>query len=583
MSTTITTNSKVPKDLVFEKMELTSHTDKAKDVCSSIDETLKRCEAVTGPNSSMSAFEKKWEEFQNLFQEMNRRLVQNLQMVVPMWGNNSKDVPEWIKWHGRLGDQSWPPPICVSQSDALSRAHYTDVTSSEYCDHPAVLDKKIDILVKLFETSKHGVLLTGAGISTGAGANIPDYASKNNPNSTVVSEAAKKNRLTKDFILNKCEPTYAHRAFATLVNNDVLKFWLQQNHDGLAQKAGCDHSKLCPIHGEVFDPKNPVVPMSGSLRPDLVRMMRDHQFLADFVCVAGSSLSGMSCDNLVKFVAGKFIEGTRADADATQKQTRGNGACIIAIQKTQMDWMSSLRIFGKLDDVCKILMSKMKKMAAKMDMKTHPIPLNGFGFEYLGNDGKRIQDDRDMSKWNSYKNLKSAGTEIPKPDDDDENNNNNNDTVKPTTPPRPRVTTFVVEKLDVEKEKKVVVTPNTTSVKKSPPVIATIRRTSSQQARKSSIMNKNNQPVPKRSSSSQTLSTKSSKKEQTPPTQTLANNNNERICRTLLTRTPTRNESGKKSHGSTKERPLSSSGNLKRSLSGSRSSSQKAADGRRWK
>lgn len=46
-----------------------------------------------------------------------------------------------------------------------------------------------------------------------------------------------------------------------------IKHWLQQNHDGLAQKSGYPMKKLNEIHGSWFDKKNPVVLMDDSLKP----------------------------------------------------------------------------------------------------------------------------------------------------------------------------------------------------------------------------------------------------------------------------------------------------------------------------
>ena len=49
----------------------------------------------------------------------------------------------------------------------------------------------------------------------------------------------------------------------------MLHRWVQQNHDGLPQKAGVPQHMMNEIHGAWFDPSNPVVAMSGDLRSDL--------------------------------------------------------------------------------------------------------------------------------------------------------------------------------------------------------------------------------------------------------------------------------------------------------------------------
>lgn len=47
----------------------------------------------------------------------------------------------------------------------------------------------------------------------------------------------------------EAEPTLAHRALAALVGAGHVSAWVQQNHDGLAQKAGVAQAKLVEIHG----------------------------------------------------------------------------------------------------------------------------------------------------------------------------------------------------------------------------------------------------------------------------------------------------------------------------------------------
>ena len=53
------------------------------------------------------------------------------------------------------------------------------------------------------------------------------------------------------------------------------------------------------IHGEWFDPSNPVVPMTGSLRTDNVRRLRATTDSTDLVIAMGSSLSGVMADQIV--------------------------------------------------------------------------------------------------------------------------------------------------------------------------------------------------------------------------------------------------------------------------------------------
>jgi NAD-dependent SIR2 family protein deacetylase len=119
-----------------------------------------------------------------------------------------------------------------------------------------------------------------------------------------------------------------------------LKHWVQQNHDGLPQKAGYPQHALNEIHGAWFDPSNPVVPMDGHLREDLNKWLDQEEDTADLVLAMGTSLCGMSADRIVEGAARRRLE------DST-----GLGAVIVGFQRTRMDGMASLRIFAAIDEV----------------------------------------------------------------------------------------------------------------------------------------------------------------------------------------------------------------------------------------
>ena len=63
------------------------------------------------------------------------------------------------------------------------------------------------------------------------------------------------------------EPSNAHHILAEMERKGKIQHWIQQNHDGLAQKAGFPLSKLNYIHGSWFDKKNTVVLMDDKLNP----------------------------------------------------------------------------------------------------------------------------------------------------------------------------------------------------------------------------------------------------------------------------------------------------------------------------
>merc|ERR1719388_180153 len=104
------------------------------------------------------------------------------------------------------------------------------------------------------------------------------------------------------------EPTVAHRVMAELNEQGLLHGWVQQNHDGLPQKAGYRQEDINEIHGSWFDPSNPVVLYSGSLRGDLCYDMQTWARTADLVLVLGTSLSGLNADQCVTKAAGRSLQ-----------------------------------------------------------------------------------------------------------------------------------------------------------------------------------------------------------------------------------------------------------------------------------
>ena len=135
----------------------------------------------------------------------------------------------------------------------------------------------------MIKNSQLCVAYTGAGISTGAGIN--DYASAIEP----------KNKL-KNFRLAR--PTKAHHVITAMIKNGNIMHWCQQNHDGLAQKAGCPKAYVNEIHGSWYDKTNPVVPMSGNLKTECFECLNDWIQLQDMVIAVGTSMVGMGSDRI---------------------------------------------------------------------------------------------------------------------------------------------------------------------------------------------------------------------------------------------------------------------------------------------
>jgi len=258
-------------------------------------------------------------------------------------------------WHGTCGNPAWTLPKCIAQSDIVARPKYGKVPASEYRDASDVFDQKIDMAVAMIKASQELCAYTGAGLSTSAG--IPDYASKAEKSSVVKHLAT-----TKGMNMRLAVPTVAHRCLAAMEKKGHLKHWLQQNHDGLAQKAGFPREKLNEIHGSWWDDTNPVVKMSGTLRADLYQWMLDWEERADCVLGLGTSFSGMSADCVAKATAMRFL-----------KEAKGQGLIIVNLQETQMDNIAQLRIYAPLDEVLSAIAKKLK--ITRLDTVVHtPYP-----------------------------------------------------------------------------------------------------------------------------------------------------------------------------------------------------------------
>merc|ERR1712078_397048 len=96
----------------------------------------------------------------------------------------------------------------------------------------------------------------------------------------------------------EAQPTFTHRALVALHEAGLVRYWVQQNHDGLPQKAGLPQSAINEIHGAWYDPSNPVVAMNGSLRSDLFKEMLEWEEKTDLTLSMGTSMCGMNSDRV---------------------------------------------------------------------------------------------------------------------------------------------------------------------------------------------------------------------------------------------------------------------------------------------
>lgn len=249
--------------------------------------------------------------------------------------------------HGWLYDGPITQPKVLWRSDQKPRKDHAApvwLTASEYEDVPQVMDAKVKQLAQLLRLSKHTVVYSGAGISASA------------VGQAALSGVNKTGWLEK----TSAKPTMTHHALAILGQAGVISGWVQQNHDGLPQKAGFPQEKICEVHGSWYDPSNPVVKYSGSLKSHEAGWMEAEMERADLVLVLGTSLGGLNADRVATECAGRAlgVPGVSCVADgANIRYVRGQkgpaclGSVIINLQQTAEDDKMTLKVSGRSDDV----------------------------------------------------------------------------------------------------------------------------------------------------------------------------------------------------------------------------------------
>eukprot|EP00980_Cylindrotheca_fusiformis_P006954 scaffold1465_cov93-Cylindrotheca_fusiformis.AAC.4 len=252
-------------------------------------------------------------------------------------------------WHGRIfsnNDSLMIPPTVTWESPDQPRDDHINhdsgdwLTASEFTDTEEMMKIKIEKLAELLKNSKKTVVYSGAGISVSAG--IGQAARGSQPN--------RKKHPIFGVKPTTCKPTITHFALGALASeHDLIHGWVQQNHDGLPQKAGFPQDRINEIHGSWYDPSNPVVVYSGSLRTHEFTWMEHEAETADLVLVLGTSLSGLNADQVP-------IKAAHRSLDTTTKHGGALGMVIINLQQTPHDGKASLRIFGSSDDVMRRLL-----------------------------------------------------------------------------------------------------------------------------------------------------------------------------------------------------------------------------------
>ena len=250
-----------------------------------------------------------------------------------------QDYSSTAFWHGRLYSGKSTNPKATWTSNLSPRHDRTApkwLTASEYRDEDDVLETKLEYLVQLLKLSKRTVVYSGAGISKAAG----------------ISQAARGvgegGRKGLDAL-----PTFTHYGLGALANAGYIHNWIQQNHDGLPQKAGFPQESINEIHGSWYDPSNPVVSYGGSIKDDLYPWLSQEANTADLVLVLGTSLGGLNADRVAIDAA------LRSRKERNYNGGGALGMVLINLQQTQQDGKSTIRIFGQSDDVLESVLKKL--------------------------------------------------------------------------------------------------------------------------------------------------------------------------------------------------------------------------------
>ena len=138
--------------------------------------------------------------------------------------------------HGRAYDGPVDTPHKTWSSSRPPRDDHDApewLTASEFADRDEVFAAKCAQLATLMRLSKKTVLYTGAGISA-----------------AVVGQAARGSAAAGSGDSLRAKPTFTHIALGFLGKEGMIHDWVQQNHDGLPQKAGFPQEKINEIHGE---------------------------------------------------------------------------------------------------------------------------------------------------------------------------------------------------------------------------------------------------------------------------------------------------------------------------------------------
>jgi NAD-dependent SIR2 family protein deacetylase len=254
-------------------------------------------------------------------------------------------------------------------------AHKTADELVEHQDAPDVLVAKVKALAARITNAKYFVTWTGAGVSTSAG--VPDFRGPNGK-WTLAAKGAKPDPKIKTTSTLAATPSLTHMSIVQLLNQDLMKFLISTNTDGLHRRSGVPAAKISELHGngnrvrcekctqaymkddrvrvaaKVHDHStglkclacggdlnDTIINFNEYLAPEVQKEANRHGRKADVLLVLGSSLRVITCNAL------EDIQSNKGDLIVVNKQI------------TPYDSACSIRIFADCDTVMMMLMTEL--------------------------------------------------------------------------------------------------------------------------------------------------------------------------------------------------------------------------------